>query len=148
MTDILGETSEALLSTLSAGTVLTALLSTAPNTGTAVSPAIYDTQAPDEASPPYIVFNHQGGGPDNITSSDIESNLWLVKAYSATLLSNASSIFNEADKLLHKQNISINGGTVNTWWCCREENVKLVENPPSGKPIFMRGGVYRIRTSG
>ena len=139
MTDILGETSEAIFSTLSVGTVLIAALG-----GT----AIYDTQAPDEASPPYIVFNHHGGGPDNISGSDIESNLWLVKAYSATLLSNASSIFNEADKLLHKKQLSINGGTVNTWWCCREENVKLVENPPSGKPIFMRGGIYRIRTSG
>ena len=139
MTDILGETSEAIFSTLSAGTVLITALG-----GT----AIYDTQAPEGASLPYIVFNHQGGGPDNITGSNIESNLWLVKAYSATLLSNASSIFNEADKLLHKQSISINGGTVNTWWCCREENVKLVENPPSGKPIFMRGGIYRVRTSG
>ena len=137
MTDLLGDTSTALYTTLQGGTALTTLLA-----GTV---SIYDMQAPDGASMPYVVFNHQGGGPDNDSSRDVESNLWLVKVYSATSAATASNIFDEADKLLHKRQITITGTT--TWWCHREENVKLVENLPNGKRVYMRGGIYRIRTN-
>ena len=99
-----------------------------------------------------MVFNHQGGGPDSINPSEIESNLWLVKVYveanATSTPKTASNIFAQADVLIHRKQLSINGGTVNTWWCAREENVKLVENLPNGKRVFMRGGIYRIRTSG
>jgi hypothetical protein len=140
MGDLLGDTSTAIYSTLNGGTVLTASLG-----GTA---RIYDMQAPDGASPPYIVFNHQGGGPDNMCPSEIESNLWLIKAYSNVSAGTASAIFALADDLIHRKNLTINGGTVNTWWCVREENIKLLENLPNGKRVWMRGGIYRIRTSG
>ena len=140
MTDLLGDTSTALYTTLQGGTALTTLLA-----GTV---SIYDMQAPDGVSMPYVVFNHQGGGPDSINPSEIESNLWLGKAYSPTSAANASAIFAQADVLIHRKQLSINGGTVNTWWCAREENVKLVENLPNGKRVFMRGGIYRVRTSG
>jgi len=138
MTDLLGDTSTALYTTLQGGAALTTLLA-----GTV---SIYDMQAPDGAAMPYVVFNHQGGGPDNINPSEIESNLWLVKAYSATGAANASNIFAQADALIHRQNISI--GSRNTFWFAREENVKLVENLPNGKRVFMRGGIYRVRTTG
>jgi hypothetical protein len=137
MSDLLGDTSTALYTTLNGGTALTTALG-----GTA---RIYDMQAPDGASLPYVVFQHQGGGPDNITSAGIESNLWLVKVYSNASAKAASDIFALADELLHRKNITI--GTANTWWCAREENVKLLENLPNGKRVWMRGGIYRIRTS-
>ena len=148
MSDLLGDTSTALNTTFAGGTALTALLSTVPNTGTAVYPAVYDMQAPDGATLPYLIYNHQGGGPDSINPSEIESNLWLVKAYSATSAQNASQIFAEADLLIHRKQLSINGGTVNTFWCAREENVKLVETLPSKQHVWMQGGLYRIRTAG
>jgi hypothetical protein len=140
MSDLLGSTSTALYTTLNGGTALTTLLG-----GTA---RIYELQAPDGAKPPYVVFNHQGGGPDNITHASIESNLWLVKVYSSTSAKVASNIFAEVDTLLNRQNISISGGSVNTWWCARETNVKLLENLPNGQLTWMRGGIFRIRTSG
>jgi hypothetical protein len=141
MSDLLGDTSTALYSTLNGGTVLTAALG-----GTA---RIYDMQAPDGVSPPFLVFQHQGGGPDNITSAGIESNVWVVKVYSAVGAKAASDAFALADALLHRRNIAIvsDGGTINTWWCAREENIKLLENLPNGKRVWMRGGIYRIRTS-
>ena len=139
MSDLLGDTSTAIYTTLAAGTALITKLG-----GT----AIYDMQAPDGVALPYVVFNHQGGGPDSINPSEIESNLWLVKAYSATSAKNASEIFAEADTLIHRKQLSINGGTVNTFWCAREQNVKLVETLPSKQLVWMRGGIYRLRTSG
>jgi hypothetical protein len=138
MSDLLGSTSTALYTTLNGGTALATLLG-----GTA---RIYELQAPDGAKPPYVVFNHQGGGPDNITSASIESNLWLVKAYSSTSAKVASNIFAEVDTLLNRKNISI--GSASTWWCAREINVKLLENLPNGQLTWMRGGIFRIRTSG
>lgn len=149
MTDLLGDTSTALNTIFTGGTALTALLSTVPNIGGTVSvPAVYEMQAVDGATYPLLIYQHMGGGPDNINPSEIESNLWLVKAYSPTSAANASAIFAQADVLIHRKQLSINGGTVNTWWCAREENVKLVENLPNGKRVYMRGGIYRVRTSG
>jgi hypothetical protein len=148
MSDLLGDTSAAIYTVLSGGTALVAQLATVPGVaGTASLPAIYDMQAPDGAPLPYVIFQHQGGGPDNITSAGIESNVWAVKIHTASGAKNASQIFALVDELLHRKNLSISGGTVNTWWCCREENVKLLENLPNGKRIWMRGGIYRIRTS-
>ena len=134
---ILDATSAALYSTLKAGTALTAKL--------AGTTAIYDMQAPDEASYNYLVFSHQGGGPDLVNKSDIESNLWFVRIYSNVSAKSATEAFAQADALLHKQNLSISG--VSTFWCAREENLKLVETTPNGEKVYMAGGIYRIRTT-
>ena len=94
---------------------------------------------------PYVVFNHQGGGPDGINPSRLENNIWWIRAYSVTSMLNASNIFDKVDTLLHKINISITGAT--TIWCQRETNITLVETASSGKPIYTCGGMYRIRTT-
>jgi hypothetical protein len=122
---------------MKAGTALTGMLS-----GTT---AVYHMQAPDNASLPYIVFNHQGGGPELINPSDLESNVWWVRSYSVTSALNAALIFEQADLLLHKKNITITDCT--TIQCVREQNITLVEKLPTGKFIFTCGGMYRIRTT-
>ena len=131
---ILDKTSAALYTTFQ-GTALTSLLA-----GTA---SIFDTQAPDNATLPYIVFSHQGGGPENVDANNLEQNIWYVRAYSAISAKNAAEIFTQADNLLNRVNISITG--FNTFWCAREENVKTLENTPGGR-IWSAGGLYRIRT--
>jgi hypothetical protein len=136
MADLLSSTSAALLTTLSGGTALIAALG-----GT----AIYDTQAPDAATAPYVVFNHQGGGFESLTSAELENNVWLVKVYSATTMSHAQTIYALVDALIHRRNLTITGAT--TFWCAREDNVQLVENKPNNTRLFMRGGLYRIRTN-
>jgi hypothetical protein len=134
---ILDATAAALYATLKAGTALTALLS-----GTT---SIFDMQAPDGVSSPYVIFNHQGGGPELLTSKQIEGNIWLVRGYSAVSAKKASEIFGQVDALLNKKNITISGAT--TFWCVREENVKQVENGPDNSKFWMAGGLYRIRTT-
>ncbi len=134
---IIDDTADALYDTLKAGTALTALLS-----GTT---AIYHLQAKDGAALPYVVFNHQGGGPENISKADLESNTWWIRVYSVTSALNAAQIFEEVDKLLHKKNISITDAT--TIQCVREQNIALIENPPKGQPVYTCGGMYLIRTT-
>ena len=133
---ILDKTSAAIYTTLQSGTALAALL---PGTT-----SIYDTQAPDGATLPYVVFSHQGGGPENVDANALEQNIWYVRAYGTVSPKNSTEIFAQADALLNRVNISISG--FNTIWCARETNIKLVENTPSGK-IWNAGALYRIRTA-
>ncbi len=135
---ILSDTEAALYSTLQAGTALVALLS-----GTV---SIYNQEAPHGAVLPYVVFNHQAGGPDLITGRDIESNLWAVRAVSSVSAKDAAEIFTEVDALLHKRNISI--GSSKTFWCAREENTRMVQEAPNNTKAYHCGGIYRVRTSG
>jgi hypothetical protein len=107
--------------------------------------SVYHLQAPDEATYPYVVFNHQGGGPTALNPSRIEDNVWWIRSYSVTSALNAAQIFEQVDALLHRINVSITGAT--TIWCQRESNIALVETPVTGKPIFTCGGIYRIRTT-
>lgn len=134
---ILEDTPAALYTTLQGGTALTALL--------AGTTSIYDASPPHGVAYPYVVFNHQGGGPELQTSKGMESNLWFVRAYSAESAKNAAQIFEQVDALLHQINISISGLT--TFWCAREENIKLVETAPDQSRVWQAGGIYRIRTT-
>ena len=134
---ILDKTSAAIYTTLHASTALTALL---PK-----STAIYDSQAPDNAILPYVVFSHQGGGPENVDNNDLEQNLWYVRVYSSTSAKDATQIFEKVDDLLNRVNISITG--FNTLWCVREQNVKLLDNTPDGGKVWNAGAIYRIRTA-
>lgn len=133
---ILDKTSAALYTTLTGGTALTALLA-----GTA---SVYDMQAPDGASLPFVVFSLQAGGPENVDNNSLEQNIWNVRGYSATSAKTATLIFEQVDLLLNRVNISITG--YNTLWCAREETYKFVEETPNGR-IWSAGGMYRIRTA-
>jgi hypothetical protein len=134
MSDALDATAKALYTTLAGGTALTGLLG-----GT----AIYDTQAPDGAVLPYVVFSHAGGGPDNRNASNLENDVWFIRAYAAGSLKTAGAIRAQVDALVHKRTLSVNG-----WrniWCVRETDLRNIENQPSGARVCMAGGLYRIR---
>ena len=66
MSNFFGAMGTAILDKLKAGTALIAELG-----GT----AIYVDQAPDGALLPYVVYNHQGGGPDNISPGNLQSDI-------------------------------------------------------------------------
>jgi hypothetical protein len=65
-----------------------------------------------------------------------------VRGYAASALA-AGSIDAACSTLLHKQAITITGYT--NFWTAREMDLATVENPPNGKPVYMAGGLYRIR---
>lgn len=131
---ILGPLGTSLYTTLTGGTALTSLLSS----GTAV----YNKQAPDNASLPYVVFSYQAGGPDNDYSAHNENNVIYIRGYAATDTA-AQAIDNAIDGLVTGKNIAIMG--YSTFWSAREQNLDLVETTPSGQKVYMAGGFYRIR---
>lgn len=135
MSDPLSATAAALYATLSGGTALTALL--------AGTTSVYDAQAPDGASLPYVVFSHAGGGPDNLNASNLENDVWWIRAYTTGGMKAAYAIREQVDALIHKKTLSPSGWTVLD--CRRETSIATVENPPSGRRISVAGGLYRIR---
>lgn len=124
----------ALYSKLTGGTALTALL--------ASGSAVYNQRAPDGAAFPYIVFNQQGGGPENVDPNDKRNLVYFVRAY-AQNADTAGSIDAQVSALLHHKALSVGGYT--NLWTARETDLEAVETPPNEQPIYMMGALYRIR---
>jgi len=125
----------AIYSRLSSATALTSLLS-----GTT---AIYAQQAPESASLPYVVFSVQGGGDENQTANRTKNLLEFVRAY-ASSNAQAGSIDAQIDTALHLSPFTGVSGWTNIW-LAREQDLELVENPPTGSQVFMNGAIYRVR---
>jgi hypothetical protein len=104
--------------------------------------AIYALQAPEGASLPYIVFNVQGGGDDNLDKRRTKDLVYFIRAYSQVSKAQAGSIDAAVDTALHLQSLSVSGWA--NYWTAREEDLAAVEYPPSSQPIFMVGGFYRV----
>jgi len=123
-----------LYSKLSADTALVALLS--------ADTPMFNMVAPPNTDMPYVIFFGSGGGPDNITPSDLRSMVYGVKGVASTLNA-AASIDARIDTLLHNNSITVSGYT--NIWLARETEVQLVEDAPDGNPIYHYGAYYRIR---
>ena len=105
--------------------------------------AIYSMQAPDNSVPPYVVFNLVFGQPENITPSDMRSQLYQVRAF-AYSKATAGTLDALIDALLHRQALTVSGYT--NFWSVRETDAPaLVENLPSGIRVYSFGGYYRFR---
>lgn len=133
MSDYFGAMGTAIYNTLKAGTALITELG-----GT----FIYFEQAPDHASLPYIVYNHQGGGPENISPGALQSDVWQVRGFASTRAA-ANRIDGNIYDLLHRKTLTVSGYT--NIWTVKELNISLVENPPSGEKVYSAGGLYRVR---
>jgi hypothetical protein len=126
----------AIYSRLTAATALTNLLS-----GTA---AIYAIQAPENAVYPYVVYSLQSGIDENMTQNRTKNMLYYVRGYSKVSNAQAGSIDAQIDTALHLVPFTGVSGWTN-FWMAREEDIELVENPPTGGQVFANGGVYRCR---
>lgn len=132
MSDYLGAMGTAIYTVLTGGSALVAELG---------GSLIYNGYAPDGQSRPYIIFNHQGGGPEN-NPAGMRNNVWVIRAYADTL-AKAAAIDKQIDTLLDGNNFSVTGFT--NFWTVRESDIALVETPPDGGRIHVAGGIYRIR---
>lgn len=129
----MNELNAAIISRLSGGTALTALLG-----GT----AIYHAQAPDGTALPYLVFSTQSMIDENQTANRTKNALVYVRAY-ATKAAQAGSIDAAADALLHDVPLTVTGYT--NFWLRRDGEVELIENTPNGSKIYSSGATYRVR---
>ena len=135
MSNYFGAAGSAIYSTLSGGTALTTLLG-----GT----LIYQDHPPDGSARPYVVFNHQAGGPELLNSHDIRSNVWYVRGFADTKAS-AVAIDAQIDALLDGHTLSVSGYT--NFWTKREEDLSIVETQPNNERIYSNGGLYRVRVT-
>lgn len=132
---MINELAGAMYSRLTGGTALTNLL--------ASTTSVYQGRVPDGALFPYVVFNLQGGGDENITPSRMKNLLLYVRGYSKTSANNAASIDAQIDALLHRQTLSVSGWV--NFWTAREMDLDGFEPMPNGETIWNAGGMYRIR---
>jgi hypothetical protein len=125
----------AIYNKLQAGTALTALL--------AGTTAIYNMQAPEGATYPYIIFSYHAGGDENLTNSRMKNYLYFIRGYSTVSAAMAGSIDDQIDALLHGGSLAITG--YDLFWMVRDTDVQLVETLPNTGVTFMDGALYRIR---
>ena len=135
MADYFGAMGSALYSTLIAGTALITELG-----GT----VIYQDHPPDGTSRPYVLFNHQGGGNENITNSGLKNNIWFVRGFADTR-AKVVAIDAKVDALLNKKTLTVTGFT--NFWTVRELDQSAVELMPNNSRIYMAGAFYRIRVT-
>lgn len=135
MSDFFGAMGTALYAKLAGGTALVAALG---------GSAIYADQAPQGATPPYVIFSHQGGGVESTYAVEMRSNLWFVRAW-ADSRSEAAYIDGLCLDLLHRGSLTVSGWS--TIWLWRESDMELTDNLPNGVQRYMAGGMYRVRLS-
>jgi hypothetical protein len=120
---------------LQQGTALTALL--------AGSTSIYNMQAPDSATLPYVVFNLQAGGADPNMPTDAINVQYYVRGFTKVSAAAAGSIATQIDALLHGKSVSVSGYT--NYWCNHEQEIDTVQNLPNGEKVYSNGFYYKIR---
>jgi len=116
------------------GTALTSLL--------AGTTSIYHMQAPEGAALPYVIFNLQGGGDENLDKNRTKNLIVFVRGYSESTPAQAGSIDAQIDGLLHLTPLTVSGWT--NIWLARETDLETVETEPNSQPIYMQGGFYRV----
>ena len=136
MSNYFGAMGTALYAKLAGGTALIAELG-----GT----LIWQGHPPDGQARPYVLFNHQAGGPDNQNSHDMRDNLWYVRGYASTP-AKASALDQEIEDLLHRNSLSVSGYT--NFWLTRQDDFATDEVQPNNERIYGRGAFYRVRLTG
>lgn len=114
----------------------TALISTLGGT------AIYNGIAPRDAALPYVVFSLASGLEENLTPTESQRLVYLVKGVATTLLQ-AGTIADQVYALLHNQTLTVGGAT--NFWTGRESIIAYTEVEPTGATVGHAGGEYLIR---
>jgi hypothetical protein len=104
--------------------------------------AIYHQQATEGAPLPYIVFSSTGTD-DNLSRNRTKQLVIFVRAYSGSSAAQAGSIDAQIDAALHLVPLTVSGWT--DFWLARETDLETVQLEPSGRRIWMEGGMYRER---
>jgi len=102
---------------------------------------VWNAVAPPGTAFPYVVFANTGGGPLNITPSDMRDLTYLVKGVSDSQKT-AAEIDELIEDALHGQTLTVTGYTNLRMW--RDNQVQLVEEAGDGTLIFHRGAYYQI----
>lgn len=113
-------------------------------TGMATGSRIYDRVAPPGTALPYIIFQLQGGGPDNLVPRELLDMSVVIKVvttgYATTT---AEDIMARIDTLFDDHALSVTGYTA--FWCKREAPDLDYTEEEAGRIYRHIGGSFRIR---
>lgn len=137
----MNEVNSAIYSRLAGTSAITSLLANLKSGGTA--PAICYQQAPEGQTFPYIVYSLQSGVDDNLSRHRTKQLVLFVRAYSGSSAAQAGSIDAQIDTALHLVPLTVSGWT--DFWLARETDLETVQLEPSGRQVWMAGGMYRER---
>lgn len=107
---------------------------------------IWESIAPPQQDFPYLIYQWQGGGDENLTPSRMVNEVWTVKAVvnmEAGGKRKSEDIAKRADEALHNQALTVSGWE--NFWLVREQTVKFAETDEAGVPIWHTGGIFRVR---
>ena len=101
---------------------------------------VWNKIAPQGTALPYVIFQWQGGGDDNLTPRRGRNLIYTVKALAADA-DTAENIDEQIDLALHYQTLTVSGWT--NYRMAREDDVNYQEEP-TGVPVWHIGAMYRI----
>lgn len=104
--------------------------------------SLFHLQAAENAAYDYCVWNIQGGGDINESPHRVKNLVVFIRAYSASGAAQAGSIDAQIDTALHLLPLTVSGWS--DLWLARETDLELVQNDPSGRQVWMAGGMYRL----
>lgn len=106
------------------------------------SASLFNLQAKENASYPYLVWSIQGGGDVNLEPHRVKNLIVFIRAYSVSSAAQAGSIDAQIDSALHLNPLTVSGWT--NLWLAREQDLETVENEPNSRQVWMAGGFYRL----
>ena len=129
---------------LAGDSTLTALLSPPP---TGFSQSIFYQRAPQQAQPPYIIFQKQAGTPVEAFGDPdaFDRDVWLVKGVDrSTTADTVEAIQDRIKALLNDASLSISGATL-----CDLRRVSDVEYPEQTDGVEYKhaGSLFRLVTT-
>ena len=119
-----------------AGTALTSLL-----TGGTTTPSVFYNQAPDNISPPYVVFSYPSEIDSNLIKHRLKDIVLRVEGVTNTPAL-AGTIDGVIDTLLNEQELTVTGWT--NIWLRRENGFHLVSTSEAGVRYYQTGADYRV----
>ena len=125
----------ALASALKAGSAITNL---------GLGTEVWNTLAPRRRDKPYIIFQQQAAGDDNLTPRRTVSFWYLVKGV-ATTLAEAGTIAAAIDTTLHNKSDLAVTGWATAFWLVRERPIRYIAPDEDGNNEAHSGGVYHVR---
>lgn len=105
--------------------------------------AIYYLHAPDDADLPYVVWNYQAFGDENLSANRTKNGLVFVRGYNQTGPALAGTIDARIDSLLHLKPLTVTGWS--NFWIAREQDLSNIEIDSANVKTWMAGGMYRVR---
>jgi hypothetical protein len=119
----------------------TRLQGTAITSRLAGTNSIYHHQAPENETMPFIVWNIQGGGDENLDANRTKNHVLFIRAYSGNTAAQAGSVDAQIDAALHLSPLTVSGWT--NIWLSRIQDIETAQLEPNGKIIYSAGGLYR-----